>query len=476
MRKLATFLIISLLLAVAPGALAQYSIVQEADCIGYRTPHLVQGCTSDGNGGNASCTLTVGANQLLLINGWFYGAPAATPITDTFSLTWTPITNTSVARSGGSSDEYYQYYAWTGSNAGSETVTVAGVNTASIDFDQVSGVLVNSAPDASISASGTASGSMSISSGSFTTSTAGDLIVSSGEAGFTASLAAGSGFSSSPSVGLPLTTHYPHGTIATRMYGEFELAGAAGSYSATWTINSAFTWMIVASAWKPAAASGSTYIAVCTFPSNNTAGNAIVAVCFAHASGVPGCSFADSNSNTYAVGGSSSSIDDTTYTAMRAAFDIVGGANSVTFTASTISYASGHIYEVHAGGTLDEVDQTNDNAVNSSNSVSTNSVTTTLAAEIIFSSAIAYRNFQELPATWTQSSGWTLQQNQDDPEDGISMLSNISSTQIVSSTGTYSNTFGATNGGGLAYGDMVGLITSFSFGPHRGKIIRVTVY
>lgn len=211
----------------------------------------------------------------------------------------------------------------------------------------------------------------------------------------------------------------------------------------------------------------------CAFPSSVTSGNAVVVITYAYGPQAPLCVPSDNQLNVYHSGGAFTN-SGTPQITMWAAFSLPGGIVTVTTTCNALDYPSADIFEVH--GTFTNLVDQNNGIGSTGISNNTGNITTTAANEIIFSAGLYVKNnVTTCASSWTDSGGWTPQLNHCDPEDLSTSLSGHSSVQIVTVTGTYSNTIAVVGLANPGSGYVV-MISSFSFGSgskkHKAFIIK----
>lgn len=213
---------------------------------------VVTSCVAPNNTSPSSCTLTVSPNRLLVASGWFYGV-GTDSFTDTLGMSFTKAAACTVHRGGASNDLMFLAWVYTGSNSGSDTITV----TAASGFADVSVVEYNTGLssgqpssvmtiDPTVTApcnSGTSSGAGTVTSGNLVTTAPNTLLVGYGESantgitagtGFTLSISPSNSISGSPVVWLPIedslgvaTTTYSAPLNQTTDGGVWQLAVVA---------------------------------------------------------------------------------------------------------------------------------------------------------------------------------------------------------------------------------------------------------
>jgi len=185
-----------------------------------------------------------------------------------------------------------------------------------------------------------------------------------------------------------------------------------------------------------------------TFSSNVTAGGFILAAVSDYNGNGPcyGLSASDTLSNVYTLAVSSSPNNIGGAMGIYYAKNIVAGPDSMTFSGScTSSQSEFSIYEYSGIDTVSPFDVRNASSSNAAGtSISTGSSTTNNANELLFSEGFDQLN-GPTSSLWTVSPGWTKRQA---PTGRGNTTAALSADQVVSSIGTYSNTFG-----GLPSGD-----------------------
>jgi hypothetical protein len=189
-------------------------------------PTFIQGCqngTASGSGLITCNIATVGANHLLVAyRGCYAGCQGGGNggFSDSFGLTWNFLSLCSVNLSGPSNSSEQLIWALTGANSGSDTFTLSGSNSGvggtTLFVSEYSGVNNTSPLEGEHCGTGLAGGT--VTSGNFTTTASGDLIVGGFEGG--ASGSAGGTFTSRASQ-----------FSSTRII-EDKIAGAPGTYDA----------------------------------------------------------------------------------------------------------------------------------------------------------------------------------------------------------------------------------------------------
>ena len=202
---------------------------------------LVAECKASSNTGvtDVSCSITTSANHLLVVlfmgNG---GTCNATP-SDTFSLSW--IQN-SFGCAGPATQFINVYEAKTASNSGSTTVDVHAF-TGSVQFIEVwdVGLAPASTPNDGGSGASGSGGPATINSGNFSTTVANDVLPAIGySASCSSSLGGGTGYTRVTAVQL---TSF---CIST----EVKVAGAPGTYSASFVQDASGSWIVLGTAYK----------------------------------------------------------------------------------------------------------------------------------------------------------------------------------------------------------------------------------
>lgn len=220
-----------------------------ASAVGYT---IVSHCVGASNASPSSCTLTASANTLLVASGWFFGV-GTDSFTDTFSLSFARTNACEVHRGGSSNDLMVLAWAYTGSNSGSDTVTVTAASgfadLSVVDYDtgldagQPSTVMSMDPTTNSPCAVGTAGGPTTIASASFTTTAANTLIVGFGESDNGTAVTAGSGYT--------LSITPPNSIVGDPVWLPVEdmLGVTATSYTATIGVHAAGVWSMNAVAF-----------------------------------------------------------------------------------------------------------------------------------------------------------------------------------------------------------------------------------
>jgi hypothetical protein len=206
---------------------------------------LTQSCTDQHNSGTvgtASCTLTLGANRLLVMGG----AACTNGLLnfgDTLGLTITVIEAKTLTSADCGDSKLQLACAFTGAG-GVDTLSFAlgafdaGISITVLEF---SGTNNSCTPDGHNSASGTTGGAATISSGNFTTIGT-DLVVA---FGFTvpATVSTGSGFTGGP------TTFFTWLGNTLTNNSEYKLAASPGTNAGTFSDPGGDFWVVVASAF-----------------------------------------------------------------------------------------------------------------------------------------------------------------------------------------------------------------------------------
>jgi hypothetical protein len=208
-------------------------------------PALTQSCTdqhNSGTTGTASCTLTLGANRLLVIGG----AACTNGLVnfgDTLGLAITVIEANSLNSADCGVSKLQLACAFTGAG-GVDTLSFAlgafdaGISITVLEF---SGTNNSCTPDGHNSANGTTGGAATISSGNFTTIGT-DLIVA---FGFTVpnAVSTGSGFTGGP------TTFFTWLGNTLTNKSEYNLTASPGTNAGTFSDPGSDFWVVVASAF-----------------------------------------------------------------------------------------------------------------------------------------------------------------------------------------------------------------------------------
>lgn len=154
----------------------------------------VNSCVDNSNATSAKCILYgVGAHHRIIVPQWGYKFLPAVP-SDTLGLTWTQGTSCNAFRAGIGNDFLTYAYADTGSSSGIDTITVSVTSGGTAAMEALEYInLAVVAPDAEVCATGTTGSITTISSGNFTPTHNGDIILGIGESVST-TLSPGSGF------------------------------------------------------------------------------------------------------------------------------------------------------------------------------------------------------------------------------------------------------------------------------------------
>jgi hypothetical protein len=181
-------------------------------------------------------------------------------------------------------------------------------------------------------------------------------------------------------------------------------------------------------------ASGTTSLA---FNSNVTAGNLLVVlVCDTSGSGASGCTFtcSDSQGNSYSSLSKTSNNNGTASGQLFIAVAGSTGANTVTVSASNVLSA----VAIHEFSGVFALDVSDPSAIGSGNTQTSNSVTTTYAAELIFGWEYANTNLGQ--ASVTKGSSFTLAES--------SASKFLTQYKVTSSSGSYTSDTTTTTGKG----------------------------
>jgi hypothetical protein len=201
---------------------------------------------------------------------------------------------------------------------------------------------------------------------------------------------------------------------------------------------------LVQSTTTPGNYAGTATAVSASFPSNNTAGNLIIVVLSATGgTGTATGTISDTVGDTFTLATSTpctgaqcgyDPINNTLYYAKN----IKGGANAVTFQwTSSVGYYSMAIFEYSGLSTSNPLDAMNSGSTSGSTTFTTGSSTTSLANELLFSFFGTYSTCATTANT-TIGSGWAAETNNYEAADAACLFT---SDRIVSSAGTYSNTF-----------------------------------
>ena len=216
---------------------------------------FVQGTAGAASGTASTFSLAFPANTLagdLIVVGFDFQANAFSSITDSQGNTFTQVGSQLTSPGGSNSRLYYTNTA----AGGADTITInfsAKSNWIEIYLSEYSGVNQTTPIDVQAGASGS---SGSVSSGTATTTTAGDLIYGYCAADSTCTL--GSGFTA-------------RSTLNSNLLEDMT-AGSAGSYAATGTANGGWTMHMVA--LKPSSSGGSAPTITSATSANGTVGTA----------------------------------------------------------------------------------------------------------------------------------------------------------------------------------------------------------
>ena len=195
------------------------------------------------------------------------------------------------------------------------------------------------------------------------------------------------------------------------------------------------------------------------FLSPNVAGNAIVVVTVGYGIQQASASVTDTQGNVYRLMGNQ--VTARTTLGIFAAFNIKAGTNTVSAAPPGFDKCDAMIFEVHGvsagNNTINVHNQAQGDPVPS---INTGNFTTTIASQILVSAALVVNalNAGEQFATWSDSSGWVGQLNLHNNLTTQSIDAHVS-FQIVSSTGTYSNTISQTGYGSAAMAAIGGALS-----------------
>lgn len=199
----------------------------------------------DGSSPSVSCSINITANTVIVAGSWNYGGTAVTPIQDTFGLTWHTLTSCEAFRAGSRNDFQTIYYADTGANAGSDTITTNNIssNFAIIEAADFNTGIATPIPDATFTcAGGTSGGAGIVSSNAASLSQANELVVGLGESNSNpGTFLAGPGFSFSITSGPPNYGSASFiGSLITPM--EATVQPSSGSFQASFTQTTGAFW------------------------------------------------------------------------------------------------------------------------------------------------------------------------------------------------------------------------------------------
>jgi hypothetical protein len=171
-----------LCLLVSCKAHAQIAPVQQVACTVSSSPSV--------------CSLTgLAANQLIVVGVDGYGGFGASPIVDTFGLTWTAAVSCNIYFAGPSNDFLNFYWSFTGTHSGSDTISVQAIDSATaIALVYANPLTTPIVDDGHTCATGTSGSPATISSGSATIGHTGDVIIGLTLNNGTTTVTAGSGF------------------------------------------------------------------------------------------------------------------------------------------------------------------------------------------------------------------------------------------------------------------------------------------
>lgn len=214
------------------------------------TPALVQSCALDGTGTGATtavvqlqassttCTGSASAaGNILVIMSYFFSGSLTPTIADTLSITYG--SPTVILRSSTSGSPAVSEAIWCGANASGGNDTITETYGGSLQY---SGLYVAEFSGATCTVDATSTGladtaAGSVTTGNISTTASGDVLVSVLNLGGGASVFAGSGYT------------------LTWTYAEYQIAGAAGTYNASFSVSPNQTLGNVLAAFKAGASS-----------------------------------------------------------------------------------------------------------------------------------------------------------------------------------------------------------------------------